>query len=159
LFSDYNERERKVEDIDINSTNFEYMKKIYKDTSRFLSIYNHHHLVFSHTKRETLLWKDIVSKENKAEVIDTSTVDILRAFRIQYDGMSLFHHFADDSDIISLVYKTYAQAREQGHFEEDSIKMMPLFILSHEDRDNYVGTQLALQHKKPNNFEMMISML
>ena len=37
--------------------------------------------------------------------------------------------------------------------------MMPLFILSHEDRDNYVGTQLALQNKKPNNFEMMISML
>ena len=126
--------------MNIDPPHFNYVKKIYKDTSRFLSIYNHHHLVFSHTKRENLLWKDIVSKENKAEVIDTSTLDILRAFRVQYDGMSLFHHFADDSDIIQLVYKTYAQAREQGNFEEDSIKMMPLFILSHEDKENYVGT-------------------
>ena len=82
LFSDYNERERKKEDIDITTTNFAYVNKIYKDTSRFLSIYSHHHLVFSHTKRETLLWKDIVSKDNKAEVIETSTVDILRAFRV-----------------------------------------------------------------------------
>ena len=101
-----------MDDIDINTINYEFVKKIYKDSSRFLSIYHHHHLVFSHTKRDTLLWKNIMSKENKAEVIDQSTICILRAFRVQYDGMSLFHHFADDSDIISLVYKTYVQSRE-----------------------------------------------
>lgn len=36
---------------------------------------------------------------------------------------------------------------------------MPLFILCPEDEMNYVGTQLAIKNQKPNNFEMMISML
>lgn len=39
LYSDYNELERKNEDTDITSIHYENVKKIYRDSSRFLSIY------------------------------------------------------------------------------------------------------------------------
>ena len=57
------------------------------------------------------------------------------------------------------MYKSYLQAREQDNFEEDSIRRMPLFILCPDDEMHYVALQLAIKHQKPNNFEMMISML
>ena len=70
MFSDHNEEERLMKDQEISSHNFEYVKKMYKDSSRFLSTYSHHHLIFSHTKKDTLLWKNITNKENKQEVIE-----------------------------------------------------------------------------------------
>jgi hypothetical protein len=73
--------------------------------------------------------------------------------------MSLFHHFAFDSDMIHLVYREYLKARDQDKFDQESIRGMPLFILCPDDDMHYVATQLAIKHQKPRNFEMMISML
>lgn len=86
-------------------------------------------------------------------------MNIIDAFRIQYHGMSLFHHFANDQQIIKLVHQEYMQAKEQDLFENDSQTDMPLFILCPDDKKQFKAMQLAIKHQKPTNFEYMVSML
>ena len=80
-------------------------------------------------------------------------------FRNKYQGISLFHHFADDSDIIKIIYDKYTKLKLQNKLTDQSIKEMPLFILSPDDNTYYISLDLAIKSQKPNNFEIMVDML
>jgi len=83
----------------------------------------------------------------------------LNYFRNKYQGISLFHHFADDSDIIKIIYDKYTKLKLQNKLTDQSIKEMPLFILSPDDNTYYISLDLAIKSQKPNNFEIMVDML
>ena len=61
--------------------------------------------------------------------------------------------------MIGMVYKEYMKALEQGAFESDSEKNMPLFILAPDDKYQYTALNLAMLAQIPTNFEFMVSML
>jgi hypothetical protein len=51
------------------------------------------------------------------------------------------------------------EAKDQGKIEDDSIRLMPLFILNPDDNYHYSALDIAIKQQKPNNFEMMVAML
>lgn len=98
IYSDVNNQDFESDDVQVAKTkrSVTNIKKIYKDSTRFLSPFFRHHLVYVNTQKDIQLWRDVLKLKNERIKAIKKTIDVLKAFRIQYKGMSLFHHFAND---------------------------------------------------------------
>ena len=70
--------------------------------------------------------------------------NILEAFRVRYNGISLFHNFASDSEIMAMINQKYMDAKEKDSFSDDSVRMMPLMILNPDDNYHYSALDIAI---------------
>jgi hypothetical protein len=141
--------------------NVPYIKKIYRDTSRFLSVSKPHHLIFDHCLKDIQYVNDVIKNPEPTDVL-RRLESVLPLFRLKFKGQSLFHYFAANMDIegvISLVFEQYMMAKESNNFHEESIKLMPLLILSPDDEKMLGALEIAIMQKKPQTFEKMVAML
>ena len=114
--------------------------------------------MFSNTVKDVYYWKQVMEKKDFKGIIDGKT-DLLEAFRVKYDGTSLFHNFAGDREIISSIFVKYQTAVENNMIQDESTRLMPLYILSPDDKHHMTALDAALMRDKPGNFEMMVAML
>ena len=76
---------------------------IYKDSSRYLSIEQLNLLKFPITRMDIQLWKDIKELGASTGVIKSNT-KLVQFNKVFHNDTSLFHHFADNQDIIDLIH-------------------------------------------------------
>ena len=51
------------------------------------------------------------------------------------------------------------QAKDTNKLTDESIRQMPLFILSPDDNNDLVALDIAVKKQKPYNFQLMIDLL
>ena len=71
----------------------------------------------------------------------------------------MFHHFAQDTDIIELVHQIYMHTQHEDNFKNKNQKDIALMILSPDDRFSSVAVDIAIENNKPISFELMIDMV
>ena len=101
---------------------------------------------------------DVENSGDKLEIL-SNVENLLCMFRNKYNGISLFHHFASESDIIGLVHSKYMEYIKNNNSKVESIIQMPLLLLSPDDKYHNVALDIAIHAKKPLNFSFMIDLL
>jgi hypothetical protein len=140
------------------TSRFPNTKKIFDDTSRFLSATRPHQLAFMSRMKDIYYWSQVMESPEYREIINGKG-DLLEAFRVKFDGTSLFHNFADDREVIQSVFRKYQTALENGMPSDDPARLVPLYLLSPDDKHHMTALDAALLREKPANFELMVGML
>ena len=141
--------------------------KVFRDSSRILSVAKPHHLIYDHSLMDTQFWDDVLHTTNDEEddyldILENFKDRILSIFRLKYNGMSLFHNFAGNYDfpgVIDMVYTQYMKAKDEDLLYPESIKYMPLNLLCKDDFKGMTALEISIACKRPALFEMMIAML
>ena len=71
------------------------------------------------------------------------TSDVLEIFGIKLDGLSTFHIFAEDNEVIELVHQVYMHRQHEEKFVSKNQKDIALFILSPDDHKSKVAIDIA----------------
>ena len=74
---------------------------MYEDNRKFLGIEKAQCLYFELTRMDVVLWKDINAIGESAELISRSCT--LDSLNIDFSGVSLFHYFAPNANIIEVI--------------------------------------------------------
>jgi len=95
-------------------------KLVYKDSSRLLNPLNPGQLIFATSKKDAQFFKDVTTAfDDPAGPLSHSRAT-LPSFRNKFGGISLFHHFADSSEVIKLIHRRYMQAKNEGKLADES---------------------------------------
>lgn len=130
-------------------------RKVYIDNQKFLGVEKASSLFYPLSKMDLILWRDINDLGEKAELIK-QTCSLIQ-FNIVIDGTSLFHYFADNSDLIEQIHQRYQYEKLNGSLSTiDST--LPLQILN-PDNDGRTALYLAVKTQSPQAFECMIEMM
>ena len=87
------------------------LKKMFRDSSRFLGVYKPHSLIFTYSRKDTYYWRQVLASNNTKALISKQH-RLLEAFRVRYNGISLFHNFAGNTEIMSLINTKYISAKD-----------------------------------------------
>lgn len=87
-----------------NGIGYKYLnqRKIFWDTSRYLSLEQPNTLFIPQTRRDLSFWKSIASKNEDIGTIAENTE--FRQFNQVFGGHTLFHHFAKDRKVIEMLH-------------------------------------------------------
>ena len=101
-------------------------RKIYKDGSRSLSI-DHPGLVnFPLSRMDIMFWLNIVQQGEPLDLIRNNTR--ISNFNYVYNDVTLFHYFADNSEVIDMIYDKFKTALNENKLK-DNEKNTPLTLL------------------------------
>jgi hypothetical protein len=112
-------------------------------------------LNFPMSKMDLTFWKNIIDNGARTELINANTK--LAQFNRVYDGVSLFHYFAENVDVIEMIHDKFKLAEENGLLTDADINM-PLVIL-HPDQNGKTALETAILNERPKSFELMINLL
>ena len=101
------------------------------------------------------MWENMNFLGEKAELIQKACS--IEQFNIVVDGISLFHYFADNSDIIEQIHDRYNDNKQNGTLDGTDATL-PLQILN-PDNDGKTALFLAVASQSPSSFECMVDML
>jgi hypothetical protein len=87
-------------------------RKIYQDGMKFLGVEKASSIYYPLNRMELILWRDINLLGEDADLIKGSCT--LDNCNIVVDGTSLFHYFADNSELIESIHSMYINAKENG---------------------------------------------
>ena len=76
---------------------------------------------------------------------------------MMFQGMSLWHHFAGDSEIIQFIHDKYKLQQASGTLSDYDHKI-PLLLLC-PDQDGYSALYHSIKKESPKSFELMCSLL
>ena len=76
-------------------------RKIFSDNQVFLGVEKACSLFHPVSKMDLMLWRDINELGEKASMIDQ--ICHLEHFNLIFEGISLFHYFSDNSDMIEII--------------------------------------------------------
>lgn len=65
---------------------------------------------------DLMFWRDINVLGEKASMIEQ--ICQLHHFNLIFDGISLFHYFSDNSDMIDIIQKKYFYEKQNGTMSE-----------------------------------------
>ena len=98
-------------------------RKVYEDNSRFLGVEKAHTLFYPLSRMDLLLWADINELGDKPELILQCCS--LKQFNLVIDGNSLFHYFADNSELIEQIHTRYTIEKQNESLDKVD-KTLPL---------------------------------
>ena len=73
-------------------------RKLYEDSSKFLGVEKAFCLYYPLSRMDLLLWQNINVLGERGDLIQQTCT--IQQFNLVIDGISLFHYFADNSEII-----------------------------------------------------------
>lgn len=85
-------------------------KKIFKNSTRSLSLNSESILKLAYNRMDLLYWKNIQELGDNPEIIMENTD--LELFNQVFDGYSMFHYFVSSPDIIEYICKLYKFKKE-----------------------------------------------
>jgi hypothetical protein len=112
-------------------------------------------LFYPLSRMDLLLWSNINALGEKADLIQKTCT--LNQFNLVIDGISLFHYFADNSEIIEQIHASYTNEKQNNNLIGTD-KTLPLQILN-PDNNGKTSLFLAIASQSPASFECMVSML
>ena len=102
-------------------------RKLFEDNRKFLGIEKANCLYFDLSRMDVLLWRDINAVGESAELISSCcTIDSLN---LSFGGVSLFHYFAPDANIIEAIRNKMLQ-EAQGAGLSRTQRTLPLQIVN-----------------------------
>ena len=96
-------------------------RKVYEDNSKILGIEKAYCLFYPLNRMDLLLWNDINMLGEKAELIQKTCS--IEQFNIVIDGISLFHYFADNSELIEQIHDRYNDNKQNNTFKGTDITL------------------------------------
>ena len=84
---------------------FRNQRKIFKDSSRSLSLGSESILNIAYNRMDLLFWTNIVELGEKTDIIIENTDLVM--FNQIFNGYTLFHYFVPNPDVIEFVCKKY----------------------------------------------------
>jgi hypothetical protein len=123
-------------------------RKVYQDGMKFLGIEKPACLFYPLSRIDLLLWTNISHLGEDADLIHQSCT--VGNCNIVIDGVSLLHHFADDSDLIEKIQLMYNTDKANGKLSE-SDDTMPLQILN-PDNEGRTALFRAISQQSPKSF-------
>ena len=57
----------------------------------------------------------------------------------------MFHHFADNYEMIKLIHEKYMHTQHENNFESKIQKDIPLLLLSPDDKNKTVASEIAIK--------------
>ena len=127
-------------------------RKVYEDNRTFLGVEKAHCLYYDLSKIDILLWKNIHDLGGSPELISESCK--LDNFNLCFSGVSLFHYFAAQSEIIQAMFDMI-DLESQGRELTRTEKTLPLQCIN-PDNDNKTALYLSIKGQSPKSFEIMI---
>lgn len=112
-------------------------------------------LFYPVNRMDLILWNSIILLGERPDLIQQSCS--LNQCNLSFDGISLFHYFADNSEIIEFIHQKF-YAEQQGGTLSVTDKTLPLQILN-PDNQGKTAMFLAVQSQSPQSFECMVEML
>ena len=82
----------------------------------------------------------------------------MEQFMVKFQGLSMFHHFAGDYEILKLFHDEYMHKNHLNLFKNRNERDIPLLLLSPDDEKSIVATEITISKQMPNNFEIMINL-
>ena len=134
-------------------TRFNKQRKIYEDSSRYLSIDFQNIIHFPITRMDLMFMKNLVEDMNKKGHKATKNLS-LEKFNKVYDNTSLFHYFANDYDVINWVFNQFQQQSEEGTLSLIS-KRMPLHVCN-PDKKGMNAFDWSLIQQKQSSFLKLV---
>ena len=61
--------------------------------------------------------------------------------------------------MISMIHDIFIKAKREGKMIDESLKQMPLMILSPDDESHYVALDIAIMEQRPKNFEILVNLV
>jgi hypothetical protein len=122
---------------------------------KFLGVEKASSLFYPLNRMELILWRDINVLGEDASLIESSCT--LDNCNIVIDGISLFHYFADNADLIESIHTMYMNAKSNGKLTASN-ETMPLQCIN-PDNDGKTALFRAVASQSPASFECMIEML
>ena len=109
-----------------SSSKFTNIRKVYKDSNYSLSLDKENILNHSLSRIEILFWKNIVDLGENALDIEKNTQ--LSNFHAVFEGITMFHYFSLNADVLSIIYKKYKYAKNHQNLTKQD-RLLPLLIL------------------------------
>ena len=134
---------------------FNKQKKIYSDESRYLSVDFQNILVYPVTRIDLLFWDCIIDNGATSKTIKNNA-DISRFGHVYQNGMTMFHYFADDADVITTMINIYLQAKDKGTLANNI--NLPLILL-HPDHTGRTALEWSIKKQTMQAFVQMVDFL
>ena len=134
---------------------YEDQRKIYKDSTRSLSIDHPNLLNFPICRMDLLFWHNIHQQGENIELIRDNFK--LSDMNIVYENYSLFHYFAENSELIEMVHEKFKKLQVDSALKECELNT-PLTLL-HPDPQGMTALDVALKLQRPKSFLLMLDML
>lgn len=83
-------------------------RKVFQDGMKFLGVEKASSLFYPLCRMDLILWRDINALGEEADLIEKSCT--VEDCNIVIDGISLFHYFADNSDLIEAIHTLFLEA-------------------------------------------------
>lgn len=95
----------------MSSKDYFNQRKVHFDGQRFLGIEKPSCLYFPLTRMNILLWRNLTQMRDPESYL---TLCSIRQLNLVFDGVSMFHYYAEKSRIIELFCQTYLKCKEDG---------------------------------------------
>ena len=138
-----------------NIIDFYNQKKVYEDQQKFLGIEKAHCLFYSLSRMDILLWQNLNMMGETLDLIKRTTT--LDSFNLCFSGISLFHYFASNSNVIDIISQKYILAKSNDAIEGTQMTL-PLQTIN-PDNDGKTALFLSIANQSPKSFEVMIELL
>lgn len=91
---------------------FIHQRKIWKDSTKNLNVDRSNILAFPLNRIDLIFWQNISDLGNKVSDMKNSVT--IERFNFNYNGLSLFHHFSSNTDVIEMIHNSFINLKNDG---------------------------------------------
>lgn len=136
-------------------TEYNNQRKVHQDQAKYLGVERAQCLFYPLSRMDIVIWQNIHALQENPELVARSCS--LKNLNLVFDGVSLFHYFADAPEMIEAIHTKFELKRDNEGLQGMD-KTLALQILN-PDNNGDTALKIAIQTQAPKSFECMIDML